>query len=212
MVTAVSTLSPPTKAVLTRIVNNARVQLPGAIDDGIRYELYNVLDELLSQSDVWQEDIPFDCEAGLTDYNIVPVTGRIVHLMWLRYADTPLSTAQIPAVMPQPGWLQWMRAPSEPKECIVTISLTVLDPVTKAGFPQCPAWILERYHGTITSGLIYKMAAQQAKPWTNDDIATLHGTKFRNEIGQARTDFLHAHTFGGQRWTFPQSFMPMVRR
>ena len=151
-------------AILLRIVNNARVQLPGAIDDGIRYELYNVLDELFSQSDIWQEDIPFDCQKGVTDYNIVPVTGRIVHLMWLRYEDTSIHVAQIPAVMPQPGWLQWARAPSEDKPCVVTISLTVIDPVTRAGYPQCPTWILERYHGTISSGLIYKMASQQNKP------------------------------------------------
>lgn len=199
-------------AVLTRIINNARVQLPGAINDGIRYELYNVLDELLSQSNIWWEDIPFDCVQGVTDYNIVPATGRIVQLLGLRYADSPLGTDEIPASMPEPGWLMWARAPSEPKECICRVSLTVIDPVTRAGYPQCPTWILQRYHGTISSGLIYKMAAQQNKPWSNDEIATLHGQKFRNEIGSARVDQLHQHTQGAQRWTFPRAFMPMQRR
>ena len=212
MVTAASSLSPPTTAVLNRIVNNARVQLPGAINDGIRYELYNVLDELLSQSGVWWEDIPFECQTGLVDYSIVPVSGRIVQLIHLRYADTPVNVAQIPAVMPEPGWLQWSLAPQEPRDCIVRVSLTVLDPVTRAGFPQCPAWLLERYHTTITSGLIYKLASQQSKPWTNDDVAVLHGQKFRNEIGTARVDYLHSHVAGAQRWSFPGAFIPQVRR
>jgi hypothetical protein len=207
------TLSPPSKAILDRILNNAKVQLPGAIKDGIAYELYNVLDELLSESDIWWEDIPFDCEQGVLDYSIVPVTGRIVHLIFLRYADTSIETAQIPSSMPEPGWLQWGRAPSEPKACVVRVSLTVLDPVTKAGFPQCPTWILERYHALITDGLVYKMASQQGKPWTNDEIAVLHGQKFRNGIGAlAKVDYLHQHVRGAQRWRYPQQFMPMLRR
>ena len=198
-------------AVLTRIINNARVQLPGAIDDGIRYELYNVLDELLSQSNIWWEGIPFDCVQGESSYNIIPVTGRIVQLLSLRYADQGVSTFDIAASMPEPGWLLWAQAPSEPRACVCQISLTVLDPVTRAGYPQCPTWILQRYHGTITSGLIYKMAAQQNKPWSNDEIATLHGQKFRNEIGSARVDHLHQHTQGAQRWAFPSAFMPLRR-
>lgn len=212
MVTAAASLSPPTTAVLKRIINNARVQLPGAVDSGVQYELYNVLDELLSQSGVWWEDIPFECQPNLVDYSIVPVSGRIVQLVYLHYADTAPDVAQIPSVMPEPGWLQWIRAPQEARDCIVRVSLTVLDPVTRSGFPQCPAWILERYHGTITSGLIYKLAAQQSKPWTNDDVAVLHGQKFRNEIGSARVDNLHSHVAGAQRWRFPGAFVPMLRR
>lgn len=212
MVTAAASLSPPTTAVLTRIINNAKVQLPGAITAGIQYELYNVLDELLSQSDIWTEDIFFECVQDVVDYNIVPVTGRIVHLIYLHHADTSPDIAQIPALMPEPGWLKWMQAPQESEDCIVRVSLTVLDPVTRAGFPQCPAWILERYHGTITSGLIYKMAAQPNKSWTAEEVAVLHGQKFRNEIGTAKVDYLHSHTYGAQRWRYPQAFMPTMRK
>lgn len=198
--------------VFTRIINNAKIHLPGTVDAGILYELYNVLDELLSASDVWNEDICFDTFPGVSDYDIVPVTGRIVHLLYCWYADSSPLTAIVPAIMPEPGWLQFMQAPTEPKECKVKISLTVLDPVTKSGWPQCPEWILRRYHGTITSGLIYKMASQPGKPWTNEELVVLHGMKFRNEIGTAKVDYLHQHVRGAQRWSYPQAFMPTIRR
>ena len=199
-------------SVLTRIINNAKIHLPGTIEAGVLYELYNVLDEFLSSSDVWTEDIHFDAMPGVADYNIVPVTGRIVHLILLRYADASPEFGTVPAFMPEPGWLQWMRAPDEAKECVVKVSLTVLDPVTKAGWPQCPQWILEQYHGTLSSGLIYKMASQPSKPWTNEELVVLHGQKFRNEIGHAKVDYLHQHVRGAQRWTYPQAFMPTFRR
>jgi len=200
------------KAILTRIVNNAKVHLPGAIQDGIQYELYNVLDELLSASDIWTEDIPFETMPQVADYDIVPVTGRIVNLINCWYDGSTIQTGSISAVMPVPGWLQLALAPSEGKECWVKISLTVLDPVTRAGFPQCPTWILERYHDAISSGLIYKLALQPNKPWSNSELGVLHGQRFRNQIGQAKVDYLHAHTRGAQRWRYPQQFMPTMRR
>jgi len=200
------------KAILTRIVNNAKIHLPGSIEDGIQYELYNVLDELLSETDIWYEDIPFEAQPDVVDYDVVPITGRIVHLIYCWPADSDYRVHEIPAVMPQPGWLQLYRAPSEIQPAQVRVSLTVLDPVTRAGFPQCPTWILERYHQTITSGLVYKMALMPNKPWSNGEIGVLYGQKFRNSIGQAKVDYLHAHTRGAQRWRFPQQFMPMLRR
>jgi hypothetical protein len=199
-------------AIITRTINNAKVHLPGTTTDGIQYEFYNVLDEFLSQSEVWTEDIPFEAQQGVVDYDIVPVSGRVVNLVYCWLADGPPEIGGLPASMPIPGWLQLAMAPSQSKDCLVKISLTVLDPVTKAGFPVCPTWVLERYHGALTSGLIYKMALQPAKPWSNSEIAVMHGQKFRNEIGQAKVDYQHAHTRGAQRWRYPQQFMPMLRR
>src|SRR5262245_11787731 len=197
-------------SILTRIINNAQIHLPGSIKAGIQYELYNVLDEFLRSTDVWIDPIPFECVVNVADYNIVPVTGRIVRLIDVKYSDTV--NAEIPAIMPEPGWLQWVRAPQEAKQCIVRVSLSVLDPVTKAGFPQCPVWILERYHNTISSGLIYKMASQPNKSYTSEEIAVLHGQKFRNEIGEAKVAYLHSHRYGAQRWAYPQAFMPTMRK
>jgi hypothetical protein len=199
-------------AIITRIINNAQIHLPGSIAAGIQYELYNVLDELLRSTDIWNEDIPFEAQQGVVDYDIVPVNGRIVNLIGCWLADTSPELGTIPATMPIPGWLQFTMPPNEEKDCLVRISLTVLDPVTKAGYPVVPTWILERYHGTISSGLIYKMASQPNKTYTNEAVSVLHGQKFRNEIGGAKVDYLHAHTRGAQRWSYPQQFMPMLRR
>ena len=198
-------------AILTRIVNNAKVHLPGAVTDGIQYELYNVLDEFLSATDVWTEDIPYDTAVGAIDYDIVPVTGRIVNLIYSWLDGSTIQTGAIPCSMPIPGWLQLMRAPDEVKQAWVKISLSVLDPVTRAGFPQCPTWILERYHDALSSGLVYKMALAPSKPWSNGEIGVLHGQRFRNMIGQAKVDYLHAHTRGAQRWSYPRQFMPQRR-
>jgi len=199
-------------AVIARIINNAKVQLPGSIEDGILYELYNVLDEFLRETDVWTEDIRFDTVVGVVDYDVVPVTGRVVNLIYCWYGDSTPEIGGINASMPIPGWLQLFRAPDEPKECMVRVSLSVLDPVTRAGYPQCPTWILDRYHGAFTSGLIHKMGLQPNKPWTNGEIAVMHGQKFHNLIGQAKVDYLHQHTRGAQRWRYPQAFMPTIRR
>jgi len=187
-------------ASVLRIMANSRVHLPGAVDTAIQYELFNVLDEFLRESDVWREVIDFTAEADEDEYDIIPSGGVLAHLISVKTTDVESPVA---ATMSEPGLLILATAPSSDTEMLAELSLTVVDPVTSAGYPYCPDWILTRYHAAITSGLISKMMLQVAKPYTNEKMAVFHGRKFRNGLATARKDVAHQNLRGAQAWRYP---------
>lgn len=86
----------------------------------------------------------------------------------------------------------------------VTVSLAPLDPVQAGSeFPEIAQWIWERHFQALTHGVIYKMASQPDKTYSDAGLVKFHGLKFRNEIGVARADNVRANTTDGQAWRFP---------
>lgn len=190
-------------ADLTRLLNNARIHLPGATDTNIQLELFNVLNEFFQTSNIWQEKIGFTLVAGQTDYTIVQESpAAIVRLFGIVNAD------ELPVfgTMTEPGEIVLNTAPGYAGVCTATVSLTVVDPLTREGNPQFPAWMLPKYGMGLLEGLLGRMMAQPAKPYTNERMAIFHIRKFTSVMSQASVDALHKNIHGAQAWRFPQSF------
>ena len=94
---------------MTRLINNLRARLPGATDNLINYELYNVLNDWFQDTNMWYEDIEFPVFANTADSTEPPdnmeyvlatnQTAAIVRLMGVvDEHDTPVG-----AYMPEPG-------------------------------------------------------------------------------------------------------------
>lgn len=204
--------TPKIPASITRILNVVRPRAPGAIDDEIRQELFEVFDEWCQNTSVWQERIPFEVEPNVLEYTLVP-TGvvNIVRLMWV--VDT--IPRPVRAVMHTPGCItlthEVTNAPDLPQIFTGCLALTVADPVNSANYPMFPAHILNRYRAAFIDGILGRLMSQVGKPYSSSTMAVYHSRRFRNAMAMCRADVIKANVYGGQNWHYPQQFHTMPR-
>jgi hypothetical protein len=200
-----------------RLIKNARISLPGSLDDAILLELFNVLDQFFRESGIWTEAIPFSVTPGDpvgTIYYIEPESvSTIVRLSHVFNTDD----IQQRAWMRIPGEVTFLTPPpnQEPPATYVYtahVTLSIVDPVQRDGYPEFPDWTLQKYGPGILSGLIGRMMAQPAKPYSNLQLAAAHMAAFRKTISHAATESLHGNMNNAQAWLFPQSFRTRSRR
>lgn len=195
-----------------RLIKNARTSLPGALDNVILLELFNVLDDFFRNSRIWAEDIPFSVTASDpvgTVYYIEPESvSSIVALMHVRDENNFYTKA----LMEIPGEVTFVLPPGNSVTYTANVALSILDPVQRDGYPEFPAWVLEKYGVGILDGLLGRMMAQPAKPYTNAKLADVRLKLFRQTTSIASTESLHRNVQGGQSWTYPQQFATRGRR
>jgi hypothetical protein len=189
------------ETAFNRIIDNARIHLPGAQDITLKLELFNALDEFCQTSLIWQEDINFNVKPNVQLYYLVPgEPGTIVRLMHM------VGTDKFPVYgsMQTPGDLILRTAPNDITTYTATVAKTVTDPTDRDGFPEISKWILERYHNEILEGLLYRMMMQAAKPYSNEKLSIFHLRKFRGACANARTDMMRKNVYRTQAWRFPK--------
>jgi hypothetical protein len=186
----------------TRLIENALVHVPGALEDMLELELFNTLDEFFKDSRCWLQEISVTTAVDDYDYTLTPTanTGTIVSLMHvLTAADTPVS-----ATMPSPPVLLLRYAPAQVETLTATVALSVVEPLDADGYPNIPSWLMKKWGDGILSGLIGRMMIHPAKPYTNERMAIYHTRKFRGFIAKARAEARHQNLYGAQTWRFPQ--------
>lgn len=185
---------------LTRLMNNVRLRLPGALDSAIQLELFNVLDDFFRQSNIWQEPIDFRSRTGVVDYLIEPNSvSTIVRLIALQNADK----VNVAATMEVPGEVVLKTKPSATSTLTATVSLTIDSPTNRENYPEFPAWILDKYWLGLVDGVLGRMMSQPAKPFSNERLAIFHSRKFAGVVATAKSEALHKNIHNGQTWRFP---------
>lgn len=186
-----------------RLMSNIRVAVPGALDDAIRLELFNTLDQFLQETNFWQEEIDFTVTSGVMSYVLTPTEpGSIIALL----AHTNAELVPVRATMALPGTVDLVNDPLTGEVYTATVSMTVVDPVDADDMPEMPDGLLLKYGAGITSGVIGRMMAQPAKPYTNERMGIYNTRLFRGTIANARSAVLHKNIQGGQTWRFPRTF------
>lgn len=192
-------------ADLNRLMDNARVRLPGALDGAIQLEIYNVLNDFLQRTSIWTEDVNFAVVSTLVAGDTIPIAasaGTINQLMAVKDS----SGFQRNMGMAVPGTLEIIDVPSTAETWTATVALTCGDPLTSAGNPVIPDWILTKYHSGILSGVLGRMFSQAAKPYSSDKLSILHTREFNAVAAQGNADASHKNVYRGQAWRFPQAF------
>src|SRR5271170_4090573 len=95
---------------LGRILNACRVQLPGSTDAAIQAQLFNVIDEFFTNSNSWNEWVPFAIGANNQSYTIIPAQqGMIKRLGTVIDTNCVNYPATITAFTPPSVtiWLMW---------------------------------------------------------------------------------------------------------
>ncbi len=188
---------------VNRLMDNLRVRLPGAVDNALRMEMFNTLNDFFQDTNIWFEDIGFETVVGVKDYDLISTSpSSIVRLI----SVTDNHDFVVGAYMDTPGELQLRDAPAEVHDYTARVSLTVNDPIDREGYPVFPMWVLNKYQNDIIDGVLGRMMAQPAKPYSNAQLAVLHARKFSSSIAFARQEANRRNIYRGQRWAFPQSF------
>lgn len=206
-------------ADISRLMNNARIRLPGAVDGVLQQELFSVMDEFFKKSNVWTEDIditvPGMDPAG-TIYQVAPDSPALIDkLLWVfqKPSDTAIGRGPaIAAAMSMPGELTLRTQPSSDVIYTVTVALTVQDPTDRNGFVQFPAWVLAKYREAILDGLLGRMMSQPSKSYTNSQLSVFHMRKFVQAAASARVEWTRNNTYRAQAWAFPGGFSGGTQR
>lgn len=186
---------------LSRLMDDLQLQLPGALLGAIQAELRNTLRDFFINTNIWLEDVDVKTKANVVSYDITPTSpGTPVRLMKLTNADDlPVRYA----TMPEFGQLLLANAPSQPEKWFARVAITVSGAKDKEGNPYFPMWVLDRYYDTILAGVLARMMAQSAKPYTNQQMAGYHQKQYLRGKAGAKHQGNVENTFGGQRWRFP---------
>jgi len=183
-----------------RILNGARVKMPGSLDTQIKSEMFFVIDEFMKGTDIWWEKIDMPVNTTDTSYDVIPSMGLANSLLEvLNSSETPVD-----AVMTVPGVVELRTVPSQADTFTAKVSLTVSDPVSEDRLPQFPDWILAKYYPVFLDGILSRMMATPGKPYYLPTGAVFHGNKFIAGKAQARIDATRANKSGGQTWRFPK--------
>lgn len=184
---------------INRLMDMLRMRLPGAIDDAIALELFAAMNEFFQNSNAWTEDISLNVDPSLQSYDLTPTYGTINRLIYAINADDlPQSCA-----MQTPGTLDLQFAPSQAETWTVRVGLTVTDPTDRNGYPQFPAWFLNKYGNDILDGVLARMMSHPSKPYTNTAMAAYHAKRWQGSISQAKVEAQHKNVYRGQAWRFP---------
>jgi hypothetical protein len=187
-------------ADLDRLLQAARTHLPGALDSALQVEMYNVVDDFLTESSIWQETAAFITAVGTTDYEIdLENNATFLRLLYvLGNANRPVI-----ATMEEPGVVVLRTIPQTIENMTARVSLT-LKGVTSEGWPSIPSWMWQRYREGLLDGLLAKMLVQPAKPYTNERLAIFHGRKFNVAKSRARSEANRMKLYDAQAWRFPK--------
>ena len=196
---------------MNRLMDHARIRLPGALDAAIQMELFAVMNEFFQTSNIWYEDIAFPVQPTVEyyldnpeayTYDVIPSQGAITRLVGV------VNSQGYPqkALMPTLGQVVLAYSPNAADTYTARVALTVTDPVTREGYPEFPDWILNKYGNDILEGLLGRMMSQIAKPYTSTAGAQFHLKNFKQAVAQAKVEASHQNVYRGQSWRFPQTF------
>jgi hypothetical protein len=196
-----------------RLMNQARVKLPGVSDEGLKGELFDVINEFFDVSNAWFEWVQIPIVAGNQLYALNPVQGGMfIRLVCIFDPNKIALPAHMAGINP-PGaniWLTW------PQNISFTANgmfiKNVILPNSRDNIPDAPGWLLPMYERYILAGLLGNMMAQPSKGYTNPMQSQYHLKRFRDGMAMVKTAVARSNLVGGQSWRFPSQFRSNSQR
>lgn len=202
------------------ILNQARVELTGVSDAGLKAALFEVLDEFFRDTRSWKEQIT----VGVAP----PATQPTTPAAWRQALSYPLAVSEgqiisldgvldsngsgVAATMPDVETMLLQRQPNAVTQYFACVAKTVSLPLTKDNLPIAPEWVLQKWHLVVKAGLLGSLMNQKNKSYSDGKGALYWLAKFRGGIQSVRSATLRANTPGATAWRFPQSFAARTQR
>jgi hypothetical protein len=184
----------------TRLIDNLRIRLPGALDGLIRLELFNVIDEFCRTTDANRREIQTTLTAGVNQYDIRPDDAEIV--MALQVAHKTLSAR---GIVYDAGFIVVTDTPSAADVTEPLVTQVSVTPLYGNGDPEL--WLSEelyqKWFSWLLEGVLWRMMSQVAKPYSSERMALYHSRRFRNGMAIVRTQAGVENTPNASAWAFP---------
>jgi hypothetical protein len=190
------------KIDVEQLFNEARVQLVGVSEGGLRGSFYDVMAEFFNDSSCWTQGVPIAVVPGTWCYSAAVPEGQIIRMVGV----SDLNCNFVPALMPEVGVVQLKYPPNTAQTYNAQFVTNVALPNGRDELPIAPHWVLPIWHVGILDGILGKMMGQVNKSYSNPASSAYHLKRFRDAIARARISKLRANTDGAQAWRFPQSF------
>jgi len=190
-----------TDSYVDRILDSARSRLPGALDNQVLFELADVLNDFFRTSTCWRESIVVNFIAGVTDYELFTddMPARVVSLLQVLNPDG----IPVWATMISPNMLS-LAVEATPGAYTINTILTVANKINNETYPRFPQWVADTYGDAIADGVVGRMAAMPAKPYSSPNHAAFYTKKFKQAAAMARASANRQNLVGGQAWRYPR--------
>jgi hypothetical protein len=189
-------------ALTDRLINAARVQLPGATDPAIAAELYTVIDEACRDGFIWRETINTPFVAGQATYAIAPADAEIVQILAVYHPTLDMNGVTVEfGMVTLPFEVTAAHAADQPFAVVAVLTPSLGATDVESFLPQ-DMW--STHHRLLLSGLISRMMLQPAKPFSNPTYAVGHRRMFLQLLAEARRNAKTDRTPGAQLWRFPR--------
>jgi hypothetical protein len=195
----------------TRLINDARIRLTGAVDNVIQQELFAITDEFLKFTNIWTQLLPFLTVPNQNTYVVTPAfaSTAINRLMYV------MNSSLLPVAggsMSIPGRLVFTPILSTSDTFMAAVGLNTVDPVDANNYPLIPAWITTKYRTDFLDGLFGRMMSQPVKTYSNEKMSIYHLRRWRQALSKAKKEVQHQNTMRGQAWFYPASFAGRSQR
>jgi hypothetical protein len=191
--------------------NVLMAELPGATWDFVDQVVCETVNEFYTRTGAWIEDLLYDIRANRTVYNLNPVVGRDVEVLYVnqvRINDelVPLGQPEQLSTMSTGAWVRpaaTLHLNAPPLEDITKgLRVTVaLRPKMCAG--EVPDEAVLLYFDTIKNGAMGRLKAMTSKPWSDPAGAAVCQRRFRNGMSEARDMARRGHSRIDSSWSFP---------
>lgn len=187
--------------LVDRILDSARSRLPGAMDNQILFELADVLNDFFRISGCWRETITIQMYAGTLDYELFTddMPARVTTLLGV----LDVGGFAVHASVINGTILRLLREVTAGPYYVWTI-LTVDNKINNEKYPRFPQWVSDTYGDVIADGVVGRMAAMPAKPYSSINHAGFYTKKFKQGAMGAKIETNRQHLYGGQMWRFPR--------
>jgi hypothetical protein len=192
---------------LVQLLAQAESTLAGASTAQLKSTFFDVLREFFNLSNSWQETISLTVIPDLFDYDLAPVSGRIMRL----WAVTDQNNVPQQAIMPIPPMVHFLYPFSDPQPMTAIVVKNVDSPL-ECFPPVFPEWVLQNYGLGLLDGLIGRMMAMPGQSYSQPDVGKYYLSRFRDATYQARVATRLANTVGGQAWLYPQQYRTTSQR
>ena len=186
---------------------NARVEVVGASDTGIKIALYDVLQHFFEFTSLWQERIAFTTASGVTDYPFTPQEtppGQIIRLQYVVDTNNILQPAAMPII--DPATVRLRDTPNTASDMTACFAKSVTIDTDKNDFPKLPNWIWQRWMPALMHGLMGKMMLTPSKSYTEEKLGTFHQRMYERDCSLIRGMVLRQNTYGTNTWMYPQGW------
>lgn len=203
-----------------RLMQTIRVAVPGATDDMISLQLFNVMDKFFRRSLAWRVQNDIVLEDNRTEYDVdLPIGSVAILAISATHNGIPVVpfepsaetwvTGLLAWAFTQPDILLLANAPSSgqlayPLKMMFALSINRSALEIDPGDWQLPDWMYDMFFNDWEAGVLATFYGMPAKPWSNAQLAVFHGKKFNQALAlrkrQANTGFVYAPV----GWSFPR--------